>query len=193
MWVQICRIWLTENQISFDFFPLFLLPRRTEELTGNLRHSRLCDTENTTPHWHRSHQAVVIGTATTNRHSGRPRQICYTHSCTNQWQHWSHTPCYSVNLTPLCYESSAWYLKMQKQPVAVLYEYNHFRPPHTDPPLYEQEEKNLLHEALTNELLSVTPNLFLTFPLRKCKEFQPSTEGVDRRARGVSSLRRKGS
>lgn len=29
----------------------------------------------------------------------------------------------------------------------------------------------------------MTWNPFLTFPLRKCKEFQPSTEGVDRRAR----------
>lgn len=49
--------------------------------------------------------------------------------------------------------------------------------------LHKQEEWDLLHKAHTNELSSMTWKPFLTFLLRKCKEFQPSTEGVDRRAR----------
>lgn len=49
--------------------------------------------------------------------------------------------------------------------------------------LYRKEEWYILHKALINEVPSMTWKRFLTFRLRKWKEFWPSTEGVVRRAR----------
>ena len=152
---------LCSLSISSHSSPFRERQRKWLETCGMVSH--LCDTKNTRPHWQRSHQAVAIGTAPTNRRAGCLRPNCHTHSDANQWKNFSHGLRHQWDMNHV----------LQINLLNTLMFYPHLCQP----------DWNSRPLTLSNELPSMTSNPFLTFPLRKCKEFQLSMEGVDRRAR----------